>query len=406
MARDEPLVSVIIPTRNRREYLQQAIGSVLAQSYANFELIVVDDGSTDGTDKVLAAHEDRRVRYSRHERNGRSASRNRGVDMARGPLIAFLDDDDLYLPEKLHMQVRYLTSELRIGAVFSGHLLVTNALAPISERRIWTELPTLDLSESLFNCPLTPSGVMMRRTWFDEVGGFDPSLELAEDTDFFLSLMKARCRMGWVRRILWVRRVHASNSQSDGERYARSHLAVLNKLFADNDLPSQILALRSMAFANSYLVGAFRQYTTGKSVKANRYLCKAIDLDPSLLDNSCERIFRAIIGRAGDYNIADPELYVETVFDNLPDETEVLKRRRSEAMGVAARALFYRTHALGQRRKVLAAFGLALSEDFSWIWNRGVASIVMQAIFGFDLARAVRRWLGLGPGRAWQMPHA
>ena len=117
----EPLVSVIIPTYNNAAYLVESVESVLNQSYRNIELIVVDDGSTDNTQAVLAGFGDR-LRYVRKANGGPSSARNLGIQMARGQLIAFQDADDLWLPEKLALQVAYFHLHPEVGVVFTGSL--------------------------------------------------------------------------------------------------------------------------------------------------------------------------------------------------------------------------------------------------------------------------------------------
>ncbi len=101
-----PLVSVVIPTYNRAQMVSEAVRSVLEQTFGDLEVIVVDDGSTDGTREALKPHADK-IRYLRQENSGVSAARNRGIAEARGSLIAFLDSDDLWLPAKLKNQVLF-----------------------------------------------------------------------------------------------------------------------------------------------------------------------------------------------------------------------------------------------------------------------------------------------------------
>ena len=103
-----PRVSVVIPTYNRREYVQEAIDSVLAQSYTDYELIVVDDGSNDSTGEALHSRYGDRLAYEWRPNAGVSAARNRGLELARGEFIAFLDSDDVWLPQKLQQQVAFL----------------------------------------------------------------------------------------------------------------------------------------------------------------------------------------------------------------------------------------------------------------------------------------------------------
>ena len=114
-----PLVSVIIPTYNQREYLVQAIESVLAQTYESVEVIVVDDGSTDDTAQAVATM-GRAVRYIRQSNRGAAASRNAGIAHATGQYVAFLDHDDLWMPQKLAMQVSLFGEDAKLGLVYSA----------------------------------------------------------------------------------------------------------------------------------------------------------------------------------------------------------------------------------------------------------------------------------------------
>ena len=117
-----PRVSVILPTYNRAQLIAQAIQSVLDQTYQDFELIIVDDGSKDETEEVVNSFDDERIRYARHEENkGANAARNTGIAMARGEYIAFQDSDDKWLPEKLERQMRiFLITSTDIGVVYTG----------------------------------------------------------------------------------------------------------------------------------------------------------------------------------------------------------------------------------------------------------------------------------------------
>src|SRR2546429_9117536 len=121
-----PKVSVIIPTYNRAEFLCSAITSVLNQTFHNFEIIVVDDASQDHTREVMNSLGDKRIRYIRHEKNkGVAATRNTGLVNAKGTYIAFLDDDDEWLPEKLQKQFNLLEScQNIVGVVYTGAFVV------------------------------------------------------------------------------------------------------------------------------------------------------------------------------------------------------------------------------------------------------------------------------------------
>lgn len=180
-----PNVSVIIPTHNRRDFVREAIASVLAQTYQDFELIVVDDGSTDGT--ADAVREFPSTRYIFQENRGVSVARNRGVEMSRGTLLAFLDSDDLWQPQKLAMQVAFFALHAEAQICQTEEIWLRNGVRvnPGHKHR----KPSGDIfSRSLQLCLVSPSAVMMRREFFERMGGFDESLPACEDYDLWLRI--------------------------------------------------------------------------------------------------------------------------------------------------------------------------------------------------------------------------
>ena len=179
-----PEVSVIIPTRNRAGPVRDAVASVLAQTFTDFELIVVDDGGTDDTREALIEF-GRRVTYIFREHGGVSAARNTGLGRTRGELIAFLDSDDAWLPAKLAVQVDFFKENPE------GLICQTEETWYRRGRRVNPRFkhrkPSGDIFlPSLELCLVSPSAVMMRRTLFDEVGLFDEDLPACEDYDLWL----------------------------------------------------------------------------------------------------------------------------------------------------------------------------------------------------------------------------
>ena len=131
-----PRISVIVPTYNRKNMLLSAIRSVLNQTYKDFEIIVIDDASSDGTRRAMNGIENERLRYIRHEENrGQSAAYNTGIKASEGTYIAFLNDDDEYVPNKLERQLKVLeNSRPEVGLVYSGHYRVDNVGQIIGQR--------------------------------------------------------------------------------------------------------------------------------------------------------------------------------------------------------------------------------------------------------------------------------
>jgi len=181
-----PRVSVVIPAFNRWRLLAEAIDSVLAQSYRDFELIVVDDGSTDATASELAKLASR-LQFFVTERRGVSAARNLGVSQSRGHYIAFLDSDDLWLNSKLERQTRFMDEHPEFHICQTDEIWIRNGVR-VNPRAVHQK-PTGDIfSRSLKLCLVSPSAVMMTKALFDRTGGFDEAFPVCEDYDLWLRI--------------------------------------------------------------------------------------------------------------------------------------------------------------------------------------------------------------------------
>lgn len=197
-----PRVSVIIPTYQRAHLICESIDSVLAQTYQDLEIIVVDDESTDGTGEVVAKYGER-VRYIYQENHGSSSiqdtgsraarTRNIGCQAARGELIAFLDSDDLWLPEKLTLQVPLFDQDSEVGLVYCD-LSYFDADGSIDRPSRFNAHPPLsgNVLREMFvqGCPMHTSTVVIRSQCFDKVGLFDEDLSYYEDQDLWFRLAK------------------------------------------------------------------------------------------------------------------------------------------------------------------------------------------------------------------------
>jgi glycosyltransferase involved in cell wall biosynthesis len=181
-----PLVSVILPTYNRGWILTEAIDSVLAQDYKEYELIVVDDGSTDNTREILDTY-GQNIIVLRQTNKGVSAARNRGIAEAGGQLIAFLDSDDLWLPRKLSRQVDFFN--LNPDAVINQteEIWIRNGVR-VNPKDRHRKPSGIIFERSLGLCLVSPSAVMIQKTLFDAIGVFDENLPACEDYDLWLRI--------------------------------------------------------------------------------------------------------------------------------------------------------------------------------------------------------------------------
>jgi glycosyltransferase involved in cell wall biosynthesis len=180
-------VSVVIPTFNRAHKVRRAISSVLSQTHNRYEIIVVDDGSSDGTGSGLAPF-GHRIEYRVHSANaGVSAARNSGIKAARYPLVSFLDSDDYWLPEKLAVQVRFHEENPDAVASQTEEIWIRKGRR-VNPGRRHRKLSGDIFVPSLKLCLVSPSAVMIRRPLLDEVGLFDESLPACEDYDLWLRI--------------------------------------------------------------------------------------------------------------------------------------------------------------------------------------------------------------------------
>jgi glycosyltransferase involved in cell wall biosynthesis len=275
----EPLVSVIIPTHNRARLVSRAIRSVLTQTYAHLECVVVDDASDDDTGKVVQDIQDGRIVYLRHETNlHASAARNTGIAQAGGNLLAFLDDDDEWLPRKLEKQVgRFLKVPEKVGMIYCwmdyfdqmGNLIKEHH----PELRGYVFPEVLD-AQRLGGCPT----LLLRKEVVEKVGGFDESLPRGNDGDFIRRVCY-EYEVDCVPEVLV--KVHVghgleriSSNDAVGVRHAiMGNLAKLSK-FGDEveKYPGR--------FAHIYSTIAFHYIQAGEVKKGIRFFVKALKTDP------------------------------------------------------------------------------------------------------------------------------
>ena len=181
-----PKVSVVIPTYDRIETLPRSLDSVINQTFSDWELIVVDDGSTDGTDEMIL-RDYPAVRLHRQENSGVSAARNAGVALTSGEWIAFLDSDDAWLPEKLEWQLSALANEPELRLSHTDEIWIRNGKR-VNQPKEYAKSGGGIYLRCLPLCCICPSSVLLRRDLFDEIGGFDEILPVCEDYDLWLRI--------------------------------------------------------------------------------------------------------------------------------------------------------------------------------------------------------------------------
>ncbi len=215
---DNPLVSTVIAVYDGERFLAEAIDSVLAQTYEPVEVIVVDDGSADGSAGIASAY--KQIRYIFQPHCGHPAALNAGIEASTGEFIAFLDADDLWMSEKLNLQIPYLMEHPDVGYTMA---LLRNFVEPGAELPL---RPTQDLLVS-DEVLLTVGTLVARRDVFESVGLFDTDYVHGYDVDWFVRAKEAGVPMGIVRETCLLRRIHGRNMSFDREARKLAFATVL-----------------------------------------------------------------------------------------------------------------------------------------------------------------------------------
>jgi glycosyltransferase involved in cell wall biosynthesis len=274
-----PRVSVIVPTYNAPHFLVETVESILAQTYRDFELMVVDDGSEPSTRKALEPYM-HRIRYVWRENGGPSAARNTGIRHASGELVAFCDHDDLWLPDKLERQMSYIESHSNAGLYYCeySHFGDRTDKRPRRQHSGWV-FPRL--WQKRFLQTLT---VVCRREVFDKAGEFDESLRYCQDYDMWLRVA-LHFRFGFTGGTLARYRLHTANlARERAMENTLEKLSVILKAYRLGREAGQIsLYLRNRVFSEIYFRVGEDLERHGYLSQASRCYCRSLRYRPARL---------------------------------------------------------------------------------------------------------------------------
>jgi len=252
-----PKVSVIVPTYNRASWLEETLRSVVSQTFKDFELIVVDDGSTDNTSQIMQSFPDAQY-FSMGKNSGVSKARNLGLDYAKGEFICFLDSDDLWDERKLEVQLHWMKNNIDSQVCYTNEIWIRNGVRvnPMNKHRKYTG----DIFRyCLALCIVSPSSVMLRKELFDKVGNFDESLPACEDYDLWLRIA-VKYAFHFIEEPLIIKRGgHADQLSRKYWGMDRFRVSALKKLLEENSLDKEKLQLTRAALVKkcSVLIKGF-----------------------------------------------------------------------------------------------------------------------------------------------------
>lgn len=285
MTNASPAISVIVAAYNRAAFLPETIQSVLEQSFRDFELIVVDDGSTDETASVLASYGDR-IRWFRQENRGPSAARNLGARHARGTWLSIQDSDDIAAPDHLRALVEFAQSDRGLGMVFAngaylgGKFHNRRTIIPTRKSRVLARRG-VRLADVFDKSIVRLQAALIAKGAFDALGGFDETLRIAMDLDLALRLLM-RYRVAYLDRVVFFYRKHEGNIGRDAERRLLENIYTIEKLIEEHPEAERLLGRRRIArrLAYRYYRLAKSRWRAGENSRALEAIKRAIALTP------------------------------------------------------------------------------------------------------------------------------
>lgn len=376
-----PAVSVIIPAYNQGEYLKRAIQSVLEQTFSDFEVIVVDDGSTDSTPDVVKEFTDPRIHYIRQENRGLSGARNTGIRNACGCYLSFLDSDDLFLPQKLALLTTAFEQQPGIGMAAGQAVLIDEKDQPL-EKTFKSHMPC-DCAELLLGNPFHVGSVLLLKSWQEKVGFFDESLRSYEDWDMWLRLAKAGCQMITIDQPVSLYRFHTAQMTRNGAQMTRASFAVLEKTYQDPDLPARWHQVRDLAYANAHIRAAAHGYLAHDYDLGQSHLQTAVNLNPVFLQD-VQSLANRLSGLTELPKTSDPLQFLEDIYDHLPPSLDQLYKRRNQDLGRSAVNLAFKDFHSGQYLLARKRLLKAIQYRPNYLFNRGVLSVLLKSLFLFN----------------------
>ena len=300
-----PRVSVIIPLYNSNPFIMETLDSVLSQSYEDMEVITVDDGSSDNTGDLVRSRGDKRLVYIRQDNAGISAARNRGLSVAKGEYIAFIDHDDKWLPGKIAKQMALFNSQKDLGLVYSDAYIV-NAAGQRGGTFFKISKPHCGMVfEYMMNGNFIPVlTAVIKKSITEKTGYFDQRYKIAEDWDYFIRVSKI-CPVSFVDAPLAEYRVHASSFSRNRVLMLEEVIDILMKLLAHADRRSNIILKRNLSSYSSLLGSICLK--SGDLLKARDIFSKAAAYSPVNI--------RARLGLAGSHLPVRLARYIGNIID-------------------------------------------------------------------------------------------
>ena len=289
-----PRVSIVTPSYNQGQFIEETIRSVLLQGYPNLEYIIVDGGSTDGSVEVIRKYEPWLAHWVSEPDDGQAAAINKGWQRATGDIVAWLNSDDLYEPGAVCTAASSLQDHPEVAMIYGKYLRIDQRGNPLPMDHAKPRIPPqIDMRHWLtsWECPIAQPSVFVRREILERVGMLDPALHFAMDMDLWVRIALV-ADLGYIPIVLSRARIHPA--AKSGRLYtvqAQDVLSIANKVAASDDLPREFVPIRKQIRGGSYLFAARRYRKLGQSLRAVAATLRGFWIYPGYLFSKREILF-------------------------------------------------------------------------------------------------------------------
>lgn len=275
-----PLISVVIPTYNRAEFISSAIDSVLSQTHRNLELIIVDDGSTDNTEKIVNKYDS--VRYIKINNHGVGYARNIGIKASKGEYIAFLDSDDMWSCNKLELQLSHYLEHPDAGIIVGSCGYIDKNGNKIGSKDISPPVISNEEMEIFMAIPGGPCNVLIKKSILDDIGGFDTSLLRSEDRDLWMRISRKYPVYG-IQEVTCLVRLHQTPRHKINFDVIKNNRVLVNKRIKNKKFKRKADAWMYYCFFKLY-------YNNAEKILALKYLFLSFIIYPFNIHSRCKRL--------------------------------------------------------------------------------------------------------------------
>ena len=280
------LASIIIPAYNASKHITETIRSVLNQTYPNWELIIIDDGSSDNTLEIIhdLSKSEPRIKYVTKKNSGVSDTRNMGISLAKGEFISFLDADDIWHDTNLEEKIRFIIKH-NIDAAYSKCEKIDSNSKSLNTILTGSDTPLLN--DILFlkgNYITAPSGIVLKKNVLDAIDGFDINLSNNADQDLWIRILSNNFKIKLISEVLWQYRVHAYNMSSNIALLEKDSFYIFNKAIKNNLYKTLVLKQKAFSKLNLMLAGSWWKNGNNK-MRGMYFILKAFINYPPIIIN-------------------------------------------------------------------------------------------------------------------------